>query len=100
VVAAVEKLRVDDRLITSPEMLLGDAEVLLDAVTSLQAVVVGRLRTAQALDASALVCGRSVRNWLVEDQLLAGPEASRLVRLVGQRACQIVCVRSAVRPWG
>src|SRR5436305_3071810 len=44
VVAAVDKLRVDDRLITDPSMLLGDCEALLDSINGVQAVLVRRLR--------------------------------------------------------
>ncbi|MDQ1705796.1 MAG: hypothetical protein QOF18_2162, partial [Frankiaceae bacterium] len=75
VAAAVEKLRADDRLVTSAEMLLGDTEVLLDAITVLQAVVVRRVRAARDVDASVELFGRGMKRWLVEDQLLAGPEA-------------------------
>lgn len=80
--AAVEKLRADDAVITDPEMLLGDAEALLDAVTSVQAVVVRRLADAQAVDATGELYGRGTKRWLVEDQLQAGPDASRLMRIV------------------
>jgi hypothetical protein len=82
VIAAASKLRADDRLITSPDMLLGDTETLLEAITVLQAVLVRRLRAATAVDATVEICGRSPKRWLVDDQLLAGPEASRLIRLV------------------
>ncbi len=81
VVAAVGKLRADDRLITSPDMLLGDIEALLDAVTTLQAVVVRRLRAADAVDATTEIHGRSTKSWLVEEERLARPEAATLVRL-------------------
>src|SRR3954468_20344797 len=82
VVAAADKLRVDDRLITSVEVLLGDVECLLATITTLQAVVVRKLRAARDLDATAELYGRATKRWLIEDQLLAGPEASRLMRLV------------------
>lgn len=81
VVAAADKLRVDDRLITDPEMLLGDTEALIDAINGLQSVLVRRLRAAHYDPATPELTGRSMRNWLVEEQLLPGPEASRLMRL-------------------
>jgi hypothetical protein len=81
VVAAVDKLRVDDRLITDAESRLGDIEALIDAMTGLQSVLVRRLRDAHYDPATPELTGRSTRNWLVEEQLLAGPEASRLMRL-------------------
>jgi hypothetical protein len=81
VVAAVEKLRADDRLITRPEMLLGDVEALLEAAAVLQAVTVRRLREVWAADATSEFYGRSTKRWLVEDQCLPAAEASRLLRL-------------------
>lgn len=82
VVAAVDKLRVEDRLITDAEMLLADAEAVIGLITGLQAVLVRRLRDVHFHPASPELMGRSTRNWLTEEQLLAGPEASRLMRLV------------------
>lgn len=82
VVAAADKLRADDRLITSPEAVLGDLEAIFSAITMLQAAVVRRLRDARDIDATTEVCGRSMKRWLVEEQLLAGPEASRWMRLM------------------
>ena len=84
VAAAVDKLRADDRLITSPDMLLCDTESLLESITALQAVVVRRLRAARDLDATVQVAGRSTKRWLIEDQCMSGPEASRLIRLMQQ----------------
>jgi hypothetical protein len=82
VVATVDKLRVDDRLITDPEMRLADAEALIDAISGLQAVLLRRVRDAHYDPATPALTGRSTRNWLHEEQLLPGPEASRLMRLV------------------
>jgi hypothetical protein len=82
VVAAADKLRADDRLITSPDAVLGDLEAILGAITTLQAAAVRRLRDAWNIDATTEVCGRSMKRWLVEEQLLPGPEASRLMRLM------------------
>jgi hypothetical protein len=79
-VAAADKLRADDPVITEPLMLLGDTEALMEVITKLQAVVVRRVRAADALDAPSELTGRSTRAWLHE-VLLAGPAASRLVRL-------------------
>jgi hypothetical protein len=82
VVAAADKLRVDDRLITDPLMILGDTEALIDAINGLQAVLVRRLREVHHDPVAPQLTGRSTRNWLVEEQLLPGPQASRLLRLV------------------
>ena len=84
VVAAAGKLRADDRLITSPQMLLGDIEALLDVVTTTQAVLVRRLRAAWEIGAAGEVAGRSTRAFLTEDLLLARAEASKLMRLLHQ----------------
>src|SRR4051812_30712137 len=84
VVAAVDKLRVDDRLITSGDVLLGDVEALLGTISTLQAVVVRRVRAARDVDATVELYGRSTKRWLIEDQLLAGPEAGRLTRLMNR----------------
>ena len=81
VVAVVDKLRVDDRLITSPDMLLGDCEALLDAINGLQAVLVRRLRDVYNDVRTVEITGRGTRAWLHEEQLLSGPEAGRLMRL-------------------
>jgi hypothetical protein len=82
VVAAVDKLRVDDRLITDSEMRLGDTEALIETISGLQAVLVRRLREVHHDPATPELIGRSTRNWLNEEQLMPGPEASRLMRLV------------------
>ena len=82
VVAAVEKLRADDRLITQPEMLLCDVEALLESITGLQGVLVRRLREAHHADASTELYGRSTKRWLIEDQCLPAAEAARYVRLL------------------
>src|SRR5690349_19975926 len=81
VAAAAEKLRADDRLLTSAGAVLGETEVLLDAITELRAEVIRRLSVIRELDATKELCGRSTRNWLHEDQRLAGPDAGRLARL-------------------
>ena len=80
VVAAVEKLRADDGLITSGDQVLCDLEALLTSLTMTQAVVVRRLRAARELDATVELCGRSPKRWLVEEQMLTAPEAGRFVR--------------------
>src|SRR5947209_16863715 len=81
VAAAAEKLRADDRLITDSGMLLGDVEALADTVTVLQSVLVDRIAEARRVGATVEHYGRSPRNWLAEDLLMAGPEASRYVNL-------------------
>jgi hypothetical protein len=63
-------------------MVLGDAETLLSVIGTAQALLVRKLREAQALDATAELCGRSLKRWLVEEQRLAEAEAGRLARLV------------------
>jgi hypothetical protein len=82
VVAAAEKLRADDRLIADPAMLLGDVETLADAMTTVYAVLLRRLREAWGVDATAELFGRATKRWLVEDLLLAGADASRLMALL------------------
>src|SRR5437763_4084341 len=81
VVAAVGKLRVDDRLITDPSMLLGDCEALLDSINGVQAVLVRRLREVTNDVRTVEITGRGTRAWLHEEQLLSGSDASRLMRL-------------------
>jgi len=73
VVAAVDKLRVDDRLVT-------DAGRMVDAITMLQAVVVRRLREAWNADAVQEVCGRAVRGWLREELRQPGVDVSRYLQ--------------------
>jgi len=81
VATAVDKLLVDDRLITSPDMLLGDVESLLESISGIHAVLARRVRDVDA-DVNMLdYTGRGTKRWLIEDQLLPGPEASRLMRL-------------------
>src|SRR3954451_9026330 len=81
VVAAAEKLRADDRLIASPQMLCGDAETLLDAITMLHGVLIRRLRDADEVDATSELYGRGMRAWLREELLLPGVDVSRLLRV-------------------
>ena len=81
VVAAVEKARADDRLITSPATLLADTTALLDAMTLLGSLVVDRLTEAAQVNATHVEYGRGMRAWLVEDEMLAAGEASRFVQL-------------------
>src|SRR3954464_14011414 len=82
VVAAVEKLRADDRLGTSPGQQLNDLEVLRGAMTSLEAVFVRRLRDARDADAPRVVCGRTTKGWLREELFVSGAETSRYMRCV------------------
>src|SRR3954447_1285043 len=82
VVSAVEKLRADDRLVTSGEQQLNELEAIFDLVTALQAIGVRRLRDARNADAPAQVCGRTTKGWLREEQLLSGSDTSRYMRCV------------------
>src|SRR6476469_6816998 len=80
-VAAVGKLRADDRLITDTGQQLDELEVVFDLITVLQSVATDRIAEATKVGATAEQCGRSPKRWLVEDTLMAGPEASRYVNL-------------------
>lgn len=82
VVAAVDKLRADDRLITNPTQRVNHVEAILEAINGLQGVLVRELRAVHYDDSTAELAGRSTKNWLVEEQGLSGPEAGRLLRLV------------------
>src|SRR3954451_15350939 len=80
-VAAVGKLRADDRLVTDTGQQLDEIEAALDLITVLESVVTDRLAEATKVSATAEQYGRSPRRWLAEDCLMAGPEASRYVNL-------------------
>src|SRR3954468_9506791 len=81
VVAAAGKLRADDGLVTDTGQQLAEIEVLLDTITVLQSAVTDRIAEATKVGASAEHYGRSPKRWLVEDVLIAGPEAARYVNL-------------------
>jgi hypothetical protein len=81
-VAVAGKLRADDRLVTSPEMQLAEAEAIVDVVTTLQAVLVRRIRDARMANAPEAVCGRTAKGWLREELFLSGSETSRYLRCV------------------
>ena len=81
VVAAVDKLCADDRLITSGDAQLRELEAMLDAVTALRSVIVRRIAEVDAQNVTSELCGRSTKRWLIEDQYLAVPEAGQLTRL-------------------
>lgn len=87
VVGSVEKLRADDRLVTSPDQQMNELEVLLNAVTSMQAEITHRLREAHATDAAKEASGRTTKGWLHEEMFLQGVEASRYLRLVHMLRC-------------
>lgn len=80
-VAAVDKVRADDRLVTDTGQQLEEIESLLDAITVLESAVTDRIAEATEVGATAEQCGRSPRRWLAEDVLMAGPEAARYVNL-------------------
>src|SRR3954454_2966871 len=82
VVAAVDKLRVDDGLVASPERQLNELEALRDAMTSLEAVFVRRLRDARDEAEPRVVCGRTTKGWLREELFVSGAETSRYMRCV------------------
>ena len=79
-IAAADKLRADDRLITSPEQQLNEVEAINDVVTVLQAVLVRRLRDARTAAAPELVCGRTTKNWLREELLLTSGDTGRYMK--------------------
>src|SRR3954471_15378437 len=81
VATAAGKLRADDGLVTDTGQQLAEIEALLDAITVLQSAVSDRLAEAAKVGATAEHYGRSPKRWLVEDVLIAGPEASRYVTL-------------------
>ena len=81
VVAAVEKLRASDELVTDTGRQLNEIEAIADTITVLESVLVDRLDEAGKVGATAEHYGRGTRRWLTEDQLMAGPEASRYVNL-------------------
>src|SRR3954449_10446686 len=80
-VAIADKVRADDRLVTDSGQELEEVESVLDVITVLQSVVTERVRAAQLSEATAEQYARSPKRWLVEDVLMAGPEASRYVNL-------------------
>src|SRR4051794_17600399 len=79
--AVPDKVRADDRLVADTGQQLEEIESVLDVITVLQSVVTERVREAQLSEATAEHYGRSPKRWLVEDLLMAGPEASRYVNL-------------------
>jgi hypothetical protein len=83
-VAAADKARADDRLITSPEAQLGEIEALFDVVTTTQALLIRRLRAAWDDEATKVVTGRGTKAWLHEELLVANSEAGKLLSLTHQ----------------
>jgi hypothetical protein len=83
-VAAADKARADDRLITSPEVQLCEIEALFDVVTTTQALLVRRLRTAWDAEATKEVTGRATKAWLHEELLVPNVEAGKLLGLAHQ----------------
>src|SRR4051812_20048200 len=81
VAAAAGELRADGGLVTDTGQQLEEIEVLLDAITVLQSAVTDRVAEAANVGATAEHYGRSPKRWLVEDVLMAGPEAARYVNL-------------------
>ena len=71
--AAAEKVRADDRLVTSPELVLADLESLLHTRTMIDAVVVRRISAAQAMDATRESCGRSLKGYINGDYRWTSP---------------------------
>src|SRR4051794_26205070 len=81
-VAVAEKLRADDRLVTSAEQQLNELEALRGAMTVLEAVFVRRLREARDVGAPEAVCGRTTKGWLREEQFVSSVETARYMRCV------------------
>jgi hypothetical protein len=81
VVAAVDKLCADDRLITSGDAQLREVEVIVEAGIGVQVAIVERLVDLDAQQVTSELCGRGTRRWLVEDLCLSEAEAGRLTRL-------------------
>jgi hypothetical protein len=96
VVAAVEKLRASDALVMDTAQQLNELEALLDVITVVQADVTDRVEEARNTEATGEHYGRSPRAWLTEDQLMAGPEASRYVN-VGKALADYPLVADAFR---
>ena len=95
-VAAAEKVRADDGLVADTGRQLNEIEAVLDVITILESVVTDRVEEARKTEATAEHYGRSPRAWLTEDQLMAGPEASRYVN-VGKALADYPLVREAFR---
>lgn len=68
----------------SAETLLADLDALGEVERLVRAAQQSRLTNAYQRNVTTDECGRSVRSWLIEDQLLNPAEASRRVRLVGE----------------
>ena len=81
VVATVDKLCADDRLITSGDAQLREVEAIVDAGLGVQVAIVQRLIDIDSQQVTSELCGRSTRRWLVEDLCLSEAEAGRLTRL-------------------
>jgi hypothetical protein len=81
VVAAVDKLCADDRLITSGDAQLREVEAIVEAGIGVQVAIVERLIDLDAQQVTSELCGRGTRRWLVEDLCLSEAEAGRLTRL-------------------
>jgi hypothetical protein len=81
VVAAVDKLCADDRLITSGDAQLRELEAIVDAGVGVQVAIVQRLIDIDTQQVTTQLCGRGTRRWLVEDLCLSEAEAGRLTRL-------------------
>ena len=71
VVAAVEKLRADDRLMLSALQQVNEFEQLRDTITLLEAELVRRLGTIWHTEAAEEACGRTTKGWLREELFLA-----------------------------
>jgi len=93
--AQVDTLVADDALITSPEQLVGDIEVLLEQHSRISEVIARRVGAAENVDATGAVTGKRMCSWLAEDQLLAKGAAARLRRL-GRHLPKFAAVRAAL----
>src|SRR4051794_21904461 len=80
-VAAAEKVRAEDGLVTDTGRQLNEIEAVLDVITVLQSVVTDGMAEVRRVGATHEHYGRGPRRWLTEDLFMAGPEASRHVNL-------------------
>jgi hypothetical protein len=81
IASALEAAVTDPPLTVSPVARLADLEALLRIETVARAAQAPRLADVDTSDATVEVCGRSTRDWLVEEQMLSPAEASRRMRL-------------------
>jgi hypothetical protein len=67
--------------------MVNELEAVFDVITTVQAAAVRRLRDAWSAEATKEACGRTTKAWLREELMLAGIEASRMMRLLHNLRC-------------